>query len=304
MLKYYNEIRSDSVVYSIDMLVLKGSYHPTVLDFTPFENDSVSVPFLLEFKRRVFSGSDFWIDQHYENFNFLTYRDMWVLKLPNNGVVRFLFGFQGYKGAELSKWRIEFNPNKCLPCQPLMDLIRFVWFNSSFPYISSFDLACDFPCKRSECFLVKDKRKYMLIQNSAEDKTEYLGSRHSMGFTKLYNKRIESHLDYDLTRFEVACVLNDESNLFSISEFLGHIPRVFFVSSQQMDFDDYKITGTDLLLLNHCIDSPSDLSLLERKKREKVKTLMSDKVKEFTISEVIILKLFQGLRGLIYEVKG
>lgn len=71
--------------------------------------------------------------------------------------------------------------------------------------VKRFDFAVDVPYPRNEVQLLKDKRNYYLFSHSALDFTEYLGQVDSGGRVKVYNKQIESELDYPLTRIEVTC---------------------------------------------------------------------------------------------------
>lgn len=49
----------------------------------------------------------------------------------------------------------------------------------------------------------KDRRDYAYFKSARKGVTTYLGKRLSEGFTKLYDKKKESDLDYDLTRLEI-----------------------------------------------------------------------------------------------------
>lgn len=310
-LSYYKSITDGIFTYSLDMLVLKGSYNPRVSVESFWPNELLETSFLHGFKLLLSKFESTLPYEHYENFKFLTYADMWVVSCGSSSV-RFMFGFRGYTGSEKSKWKIEFNPNKCLPNPHISELIRFVWFNSALPYISSFDLACDIPCLRSFCFLIKDNRKYSLIRKSTEDKTEYLGVRHSMGYSKLYNKTIESHLQdsrsgsagaqsCNITRFECSCVLSSDSELFNLDEFKKHIPIVYILYDYQLTFNDLRVSSTDLLLLEHCLACPDALGSLPHTKRYKIQKLIDSCTMRVVIPDHIILYIYSIARGIIVD---
>jgi len=86
--------------------------------------------------------------------------------------------------------------------------------------IKRFDLAIDVAISRDNVQLFKDKRKYTQYMNSKYDLTEYLGSGSTGGRVKVYNKTLESMLDYDLTRVEIT------SDVLEYFDFMKYFPRV------------------------------------------------------------------------------
>lgn len=299
--RYYQPVQSDGITYSVDMLTLVGSHSRDVsipdLPWSGFR----TVPFLDAFVMRLrdFAFRAHYDYQHYDSFTFLTYRDMWACKGERGEVVKFFFGFRGYDATGVNKWKIQFNPNKVFPCDDLIDLIRWVISASGDCRIASFDGAADLPCARSDVFLVKDKRKYQLIVNSAEDKTEYLGCRGENGFVKLYNKRLESKLDYDLTRFELSFVLDHGSGVFSVDFLRKCVPAVY-VLGHQLTFDDLCISDVDSLLLRFCLEHPDGLLMLNWKKKKKIHDLFSVIGSPVEFDVMIWLKLYYMYRELFF----
>lgn len=296
MLSYFHEIASNGYTYSIDMLTLKGSYKPEVLADLPFP---ASVPFLNEFVHRLCVGGSHWEYQHYDSFTFLTYRDLWVVT-TDRGVVKFFFGFRGYDSSGANSWKIQFNPNKLFPDDYLLELVRWVCRNSALPRISSFDAACDLPFARSRCFMIKDKRKYQLVMNSPEDKTEYLGCRGQSGFCKLYNKQIESKLPEPLTRFEVSAVLESDDSIMDVKSISDGLPVVWCLNDQ-LSFDEYSISGSDLVILRHCLECPDSFSLLGRVKGKKIKDLISQCARRVDFDFMIWIKLYYDFKGMLID---
>lgn len=292
--KYYESIRSGDITYSIDMLTLRGSYDlsVSVRDY-PFSN-FITVPFLDAFVARLrdFASQGHFDYQYYESFTFLTYRDMWVCKGEQGETVKFFFGFRGYDSSGTNQWKIQFNPNKIFPCQPLVDLIRWIASVSvSSCRISSFDVAADLPFRRSGVFMVKDRRKYQLVMNSNEDKTEYLGCRGENGFVKLYNKTIESNLSYPLTRFEMSVVLGHDASVFDIDVFRSSLPSVY-VLGRQLEFGDSDISDTDSVLLRFCLEHPDGLLMLGKKKKARIIDLFNVVGSSVTFDVLIWLWLY------------
>lgn len=274
--RYYEPIQSGDITYSIDMLTFIGSHSPNVsipdLPWSGFR----TVAFLDAFVSylRDFAFQEHFDYQYYESFAFLSYRDMWVCKGEKGETIKFFFGFRGYDSSGANQWKIQFNPNKVLPCDGLVDLVRWIVSVSGDCRISSFDGAADLPCARSDAFMVKDKRKYQLIINSAEDKTEYLGCRGENGFVKLYNKRLESQLDYNLTRFELSVVFDSaDMGLLSVDALRKRVPAVY-VLGRQLRFDDRPVSEVDSILLRFCLEHPDGLLMLNWKQKKKILGLL------------------------------
>lgn len=133
------------------------------------------------------------------------------------------FGFNGCTHEESTNCFAEFNPNKVFP-EFLSDFM-FLLPRIKNISISRLDLAIDIPIAREYLHLSRFKKTggcsvYSCSYRSFDNKTEYLGSHNSFGFTKLYNKQIESKLDYILTRLEITT----ECDILS---FQKHIPTVY-----------------------------------------------------------------------------
>lgn len=78
---------------------------------------------------------------------------------------------------------------------------------------------------------------------SFQNRTEYLGKRSNVGFVKLYNKSIESKLDYDLSRLEITCEPN-------VHDFFQYVPNVYYIGlSSQLGMDIESLNDTDKYIL-------------------------------------------------------
>ncbi len=301
MLSYWNEVVSDGLTYSVDMVTLRGSFPAMVMDdwTLPW---SMSIKFLDAFVSRLhyFEQLGHWDSQHFDSFSFLSYRDMWTVT-TSTGVAKFFFGFQGYQDDARDLWKIQFNPNKLLPNDGLVSLVRWVCDvskKSSPPSIASVDVAVDLACARSYAFMVKDERKYQLVMNSTEDKTEYLGCRGKMGFCKLYNKSLEAQLSEPLTRFEITLDFGDGTCVCDLNRLRRLVPIVW-VLRDQLTLDASMISGSDLVILRHCLQYPDALSLLGRRKKQKVSELISRLAGKLDLDFMIWVKQIYDLRELL-----
>ena len=125
-------------------------------------------------------------------------------------------GYRHNSGKDNFDFVLEYNPNK-VRNDLLVNYILDNYFNKVTcydirysPRVCSVDIAVDINVNILNCLLFKQtKGRYMFYSGStgrADDFTVYIGK--GPGRVKLYNKSIESGLNYDLTRYEVSLKLN------------------------------------------------------------------------------------------------
>lgn len=264
-MRYYRSfVDKSDYCYSVDKLVLHGSFLYDCWDEFSARLRLLMIRFTC-YEEMPFSVSLF-RDTYYHSFKKLTYSNNFKFELcQGSDTFSFWLGthFQSYDKT-LDTWKLELNPNKCLPCDFVSELFALLRFYSKFVEVGEYDIAVDFPFSRDSLYLVKDKRKYQTIFNSAVDKTEYLGSRHEHGFCKLYNKQKESKLDCPLTRFEITCTR------LKASAVVDSLPTIY-IQRGQLSMVDMKLTDTDMFILKTLISEPSRLSELGRDKRSKMR---------------------------------
>lgn len=112
-----------------------------------------------------------------------------------------------------------------MPCPFVSALFNLLVDCSKSYEVTEFDIAVDLPFSRDSVIVCKDKRKYACVVNSLNDCTEYLGSRHCAGFCKVYNKQIESGLEFACTRFEMTFDRFD-----TVAFWIVFLLFIFFVS--------------------------------------------------------------------------
>lgn len=154
------------------------------------------------------------------------------------------------------------------------------------------------PFKRSGVCLLKDLRHYSkyvidIGANTLDNITEYLGSRNSNGFVKLYNKKIEQKLNYDLTRLEITL------DSLNYSNFNKQFPEIYTYADN--NFLTYNtLNETDkvlLLLLRNDINNNIYLKMLGRKKTLKLRNLLFDK--QILVSEYDFNTLVKVVKEII-----
>lgn len=294
-MRYYQPLRFDNNIYSLDKLVLNGKFLYNAFD--SFQASLHSLIMKYSFSDGapcdlVLLKNTFYVSKRkltfLNNFNFeLTY-PCW----SRGEVFSFWLGthFQTYEKT-LDTWKLELNPNKCMPCEFVSELFFLLKSHSKTVEVSEYDISIDIPISRENLFLVKDNRKYSLYQNSQSDKTEYLGTRHTQGFVKLYNKQLEQKLKEPLTRFEMTCTT------FDVESIMHKVPTVY-VLKNQLKMVDFKLTGTDLFILKTLLLEPSRIVELERKKRSKIEKALEFCVFQFDVDKSTFYKLISYLKDL------
>lgn len=107
-------------------------------------------------------------------------------------------------------------------CDVFTEVYSWLKFHCKYIEVKRFDFTVDVQEKRSKVQLFRtDQRKYSQFYKSPENFTEYLGEGNKGGRVKVYNKSLESDLDYDLTRVELTC------DSFDWDTFQRRFPKVF-----------------------------------------------------------------------------
>lgn len=206
------------------------------------------------------------ITTHPVCFQPFKYKHMYTIDYGSQyGKLTLGISFNG-SGADKYRCFMEFNPNKCMPSADCEKDVKWFLCNASVSEVARWDLAIDIPVQRDLCELRKDNRKYGFEMRSPEDKTEYLGVRNSPGRVKLYNKTIESKLDYDLTRLEITV---DKLSLAAVQ---AHMPEVVIRAAQMsLHFDELGATDKLLVkLLRECPTPSLYMNELFYRKRKKI----------------------------------
>ena len=203
--------------------------------------------------------------KHYDRFGVFDYRHLFVVG-HRNWQSTVTLGFErGAKPSEKPYGMIEFNPNKVNGAD-FDDLFRFLKISCKSMELKRYDLAVDFPCIRSLCRLdISNLKTYELYYENGTY-TEYTGVRNKPGRVKLYDKRAESNLDYDLCRVEYT--LSADSDLTDLQPVL--------VSGAQIRLETDPLTGLLGSYVNLLLDkdlpmrnrSLKDLNFRTRKKIE------------------------------------
>lgn len=206
-----------------------------------------------------------------------TFREQTSIRLKEGTSFWIGVGLNGKK-IETDRCRAEFNPNKVGYDPVFVRLLQYLCNRTSASQrkVVRFDLAIDIPVAREHCFLVKDRRLY-IERRHGQEFTQYLGAKSSaVGRVKLYNKAIESNLDYPLTRLELTL---DPATPFEKVSF----PAVYYMDSPSLVIDDVRVTDTERFILNAILNGYGSLNDLGRKTRAKMKTVLDLYIKRASI---------------------
>lgn len=245
---YYNEkIDTNGVIYSVDMIRLN------IVFFS--EKQQLFCDNLSNYEN---NGNI--IITYYSSFKFLNFRHLWKIDCKYSDVVNDMctvtigMDFYGYKESRDLGF-IEFNPNKCMNSKYFCEILELVKNASLHMRLNRYDLAIDIPTERRNVRLVRDRRKYELIENKGS-LTEYLGKRSESGFVKLYDKQKESDLKYVLTRLELT--LDTEKTIDKV------FPEVYIVDTQKVLYNATDLNDTELVLLELLTNSDTPQYYLKR----------------------------------------
>lgn len=298
---YFHSISSKfhdlNVTYSIDKIILTGKffYKNTELFMRDLQ--------LLELRDGIVEGMPF--DMFVDNLGYYlsnrigTYMNNFNIQLINNRGEKssFFLGVVLNSGSDkLEQWKLEFNPNKVLPCpffEKLLKLLK-IYTVPQRVKLKLWDLSVDFPLNRLDVSLVRDKRMYHLITKSDLDRTEYLGVRQTNGFCKLYNKTIESGLDYDLTRFEITLGSTNYPNLSN------KLPKLLLLRESQVTFDILStLSQNQTVMLELLMLHPDYLQKLDKRARLKYRSCMDKLSEDFFIPQDCFEYLAERVRSYI-----
>lgn len=231
---YYKEIRlPDNRVLSCDNVRVKFA---------------VDNKYREQFERIFADNSRVDIRSYPQDLRDYKYKYLWVIDYGKSSMT-VGYVFNGSDAVDRRYGYLDFNPNKIgstdlfwADYEKIKACCPIVW------EILRIDVALDIPAKRENVFLVKDNRFYSLDAYSLQNKTEYLGKRSKIGFVKVYNKSMESKLDYDLTRIEVTCEP-------TVDSYLKSFPCVYdLTDGAQIDNDLLTLNDTDLAIVRLCIE--------------------------------------------------
>ena len=176
---------------------------------------------------------------------------------------------------------IEYNPNKTKDSELLKYVLDSLFSYNQFTVVKQIDFAIDIMQNIKTIKLLRDfKSSYKYFDNTGDDITHYMRKRNSNGHLKIYNKKNESNLDYECTRYEITLKIDmDLRFIESYIPDIGLFPDIILMGTdKQMNF--IELNGTEKVLLDACIDNPNYIKELPRKNRKKIEGYMETLVQK------------------------
>ncbi|MBR2674495.1 MAG: hypothetical protein IKE52_03445 [Mogibacterium sp.] len=286
---YFNELRDQNdYIYSIDNLRIE------------FSIDSYCEDLFLKYFS-CFGRTDI---THYDNFKFHNYRHLWTIAYDEKSSMTVGFSLNGadYHSDKLSGY-IDVNPNKVGSFKQFWKDYNFIHNFSKYFNVKRCDIALDLPIKREYLSLIKNNKKYEQISRSHSNRTEYLGRRSNIGFVKVYNKSMQSKLDYDLTRIEITCLLSTES-------YKQYFPEIYDISRKGMfeeELDSLNDTEKAIVIMQNKLMHIGDddafmiFSSMGRAMKKKLKKFIVAEECKISYSDNVLEELINSAHSLYID---
>lgn len=238
----------------------------------------------------------------------LRYRDLVEMTYGMDGKVPIKMiceiGFNDISGKITDAIRLELNPNKLfdkrcnLNAEEAKKDYRRILDACRGMKVIEYDIALDMPLERQMVTIMPNhKRTYMRIngkevkatddkavQANADDYTQYVGQRHTNGYTKVYNKQLERGLPDPITRAEITIRTEEYKKDFGWTK-IYYKPRG---DDKQLGFGDIKKQSEEdrfIAKLLAILQVPSEQihTLKSRKLIKKYESLILDGYKELDL---------------------
>ena len=275
MLNYHFCGYDDDIIYSIDNIRLEFDLK--------YEKNFKLFCMKLDYFNLI-EDKDFEI-KNFTNLKTFKYKFMYNFKNKLDDT-SFTFGFCFNNGNKTNyKGFVDFNPNKISKWKyfkMFMEKCRICFKDID---IKRYDLAVDIPVARTFVKLIKDKRSYHYLQDRSI--TEYLGKRNNNNFVKVYDKKAESNLDYELTRVELT-IEPKEVMMF---------PKIQ-VRRLQNELLLIQLNSTDKVIydLLCAVEEPYHyIQMFPQRKRAKFKEIMETMYKPFLFNVQLKEKLYMDI---------
>lgn len=285
-MKYFNCLEVSNLKYSIDMIRFK-------FELSKYYQEKL---YLLIKSLGVY-------DYYVSNRPF-SYRELFKIKTFD---LKYSFtlgvSLNGAKRSDSELCFIEFNPNKLYDSIELARVITFINNFKTNLELALYDIAIDIPFGKKYVSIIKDRRVYkkFVYDCDGNNVTEYLGQTADSGRVKLYNKAVESNLNYDLTRLELT------TNCLDYLVVQKQMPKLLVCVNFDL-FAPTKLSKSDYVLLQllWLCDNPNYYyRQLGRDKQEKLKPFVSSNF-SLNFSEKVfnhLIKTINIFKDKNYEIQ-
>lgn len=261
-----NQVVAQNVTYTVDMLRLKTEI--TYEKFTKIEFFLKSF-YSNQIKNNYISSA---ISEFKYNYNIEVDegKSYWFGFMHNSEFINKNKGMQNPNTK--CNFTIEFNPNKI----PIKGLIRYILEMNTDWIVKSIDIAMDIPINILDLSGIDKGRKkdFRVFSAGFDNKTYYMGRTNNR--IKIYNKKIESNLKYDLTRVEISSKIDFKVKDILFYHYDVKLPELY-LNDYMYTFSDYK--DKTMLAVLYAVQNGFPLNDLSRSYKNKVKSLLEGKYK-------------------------
>ena len=209
------------------------------------------------------------ITDFYYNFNYSTDEySFWFGYISNKEKIN---GKSLRNENTLFNLTVEFNPNKVKDCPLLLKLLKL----STEWLVKQVDFAIDVPTNICNiCGFDKGKKACLITYDCGnDDKTFYIGKTDNR--VKVYNKTIESGLNYDLTRIEITkCFKDLKIDCVRYYKYDGYVPELF-LKDFQLSINDF--SDKTLFAIVYAVLEGFPLHDLSKHYKKRVKDFLNKK---------------------------
>ena len=256
-----NFIEHDNITYTVDMLRLRTDI--TFAEFSKLEfNLKLIYPDMIKNVYQSFGISDF---KYNYNIEVKEGCSFWFGFIHNSEILN--------KNKSLTNdntkynFTIEFNPNKL----EIRGILKKILNITTEWTIKSLDIAMDLKINIMDlCGLDKGRKKdFRMFTQGLDNRTYYMGRTNNR--IKIYNKKIESNLEYDLTRVEITSKIERKIRDIKYYSYDVKLPDLY-LNDYMYSFEDYKDRTT--LALLYAVQSGYPINDLSRRHKIKIKSML------------------------------
>lgn len=287
----FNHCSLDNITYTVDMIRLRCD-----IDFFTFSKLETRIKTiysdLVKTNYLSLGISDF---KYNYNIEIEEGKSFWFGFMHNSELVN----KQGSLQNENTRYNftVEFNPNKLKINGLLLYIIRMV--RSYGAMIKSVDMAMDIPFNILDIggFDKGRKKDFRMFSEGGENRTYYIGRTNNR--IKIYNKKIESNLEKELTRIEITSKLDLNLKNYEMYNYNVDLPKLY-LNNYLLTFDDME--DKTLLAIIYAVQNGFPLNDLSRRYKDRVQNKLMQGGQLIPLSNNMCTQAIRNcIKGVFYS---
>ncbi len=259
-LRYYMPVSTQYITYSVDLVKLRLALTIKLI------NEIRKNVYIVQIMSKKLKYKE---SHRYDETYLYIYEAKYGIK---EGYMRVEIRYN--PNSDVASCTIECNPNKCFSfCDCLSDIGMLINHSIQY-YVDSMDVAMDIPAHMRNVMVKKDKRSMTRYCRRRENETIYLGKRNKVNNVRVYDKRNESDLSYDLTRIELKVGNPLGFNFMELTK--NALPQVYVhtTGNYNEEIVNTSFSSTDRVLIMSLRDHHEKIKLLHELDRKKTKKIL------------------------------